>query len=150
MPARSMRMARRCAGEAARHRRSPRGISGLCRRTFRGRIAKLAAASVLLVAAAPGRTQDDAGGATVIAEARLLETRQIVRTIDCARCHGKDYDGWAAPSILAFVRTQSRARFEAVVLDGDVVRGMPGYRSNERVAMRIGEIYEYFLRLGAR
>ena len=36
---------------------------------------------------------------------------QTVRQLDCARCHGRDHDGLAAPSVLEFVRSQSRERF---------------------------------------
>jgi cytochrome c55X len=65
--------------------------------------------------------------------------------MDCARCHGRNHDGLAAPSVLEFVRTQDRARFERIVLDGDPMRGMPGYRQIPRVAENIASIYRYFV-----
>jgi mono/diheme cytochrome c family protein len=49
--------------------------------------------------------------------------------VDCARCHGKNYDGLAAPSIIDYVRNQSREAFVRMILDGDPPRGMPAYRN---------------------
>jgi len=78
----------------------------------------------------------------------LLERgRLVLRTMDCARCHGRDYRGWAAPSLLAAVRDGSRQRFERSVLEGDPVRGMPGYRSQPLVADSIDAIYAYLVAL---
>ena len=68
-----------------------------------------------------------------------------LRAMDCARCHGRDYDGWAAPSLLASVRDGSRERFDHWVLDGDIGRGMPGYRSQPLVVAELDAIYAYLL-----
>ena len=70
---------------------------------------------------------------------------RTVRTVDCARCHGKTYDGWAAPSIVRYAATQDRETFVRMVLDGEPARGMPGYRSNAYVVERMDDIYRYFL-----
>jgi cytochrome c55X len=78
-------------------------------------------------------------------DARVASGWRAVRTVDCARCHGKTYDGWAAPSIVRYAATQERDSFVRMVLDGDPPRGMPGYRSNGYVAERIDDIYQYFL-----
>lgn len=106
-------------------------------------------AVVCALSAAPA-----SAGAEEIAASPYLNAWRVLRSMDCARCHGHDYEGWAAPSILAFVRSQPRARFDLVMLDGDPGRGMPGYRGRELVAGRLDEIYAYFLarasgRLGA-
>jgi len=68
-----------------------------------------------------------------------------LRAMDCARCHGKDYSGWTAPSLIAAVRDGSRERFDRYVLDGDAVRGMPGYRSQPAVTDNLDAIYAYLL-----
>ena len=68
-----------------------------------------------------------------------------LRAMDCARCHGRDYDGWAAPSLVAGVRDGSRERFDHWVLDGDVGRGMPGYRSQPLVAAELDAMHAYLL-----
>jgi len=65
--------------------------------------------------------------------------------MDCARCHGPDYTGWSPPSLLAAVREGSRERFDRFVLDGDIGRGMPGYRSQPAVAGSLDAIYAYLL-----
>jgi cytochrome c55X len=68
-----------------------------------------------------------------------------LRALDCARCHGRDHDGWAAPSLIAGVRASSRERFDRWVLDGDIGRGMPGYRSQPLVVAELDAIYAYLL-----
>jgi hypothetical protein len=70
--------------------------------------------------------------------------RAILRAANCDRCHGKDYDGLAAPSILAYVQTQDRSAFARVVLDGDIGRGMPGYRGFPLVADHLDTLYDDF------
>ena len=77
----------------------------------------------------------------------LARGHAALRAMDCARCHGRDYRGWAAPSLLAAVREGSRERFERSVLDGDPVRGMPGYRSQPLVVADIDAIHAYLLAL---
>lgn len=66
-----------------------------------------------------------------------------LRTMDCARCHGRDHTGWAAPSLITAVRDGTRERFERIVLDGDIPRGMPGYRSQPVVVSELDAIYAY-------
>jgi cytochrome c55X len=68
-----------------------------------------------------------------------------LRAMECARCHGRDYDGWAAPSLIASVRGTSRERFERWLLDGDIGRGMPGYASQPLVVAELDAIYAYLL-----
>lgn len=75
----------------------------------------------------------------------LARAWQTLRIVDCARCHGKHYTGLAAPSVVAYVRTQSREQFDHIVLVGDPPRGMPGYRSNPLIAETIDDLYRYFL-----
>ena len=69
--------------------------------------------------------------------------RAALRAMDCARCHGRDYNGWSAPSLLGAVRDGSRERFNRFVLEGDIVRGMPGYGSQPRVVADLDAIYIY-------
>ena len=77
----------------------------------------------------------------------LARGRAVLRAMDCARCHGRDYGGWAAPSLLSSVREDTRERFERSVLDGNPVRGMPGYRSQPLVVAGIDSIHAYLLAL---
>jgi cytochrome c55X len=66
-----------------------------------------------------------------------------LRAMDCARCHGRDYEGWSGPSLVAAVRDGTRERFERYLLEGDVPRGMPGYRSQPLVVAELDSIYAY-------
>jgi cytochrome c55X len=81
------------------------------------------------------------------ADARANHQRgwNALRAMDCARCHGPDYAGWTAPSLIDSVRDGSRERFDHWVLEGDVGRGMPGYRSQPLVVAEIDAIYAYLL-----
>lgn len=80
-----------------------------------------------------------------IDDPRVASAWRVLRTLNCERCHGKDCDGLAAPSVVAYVRTQSRESFERVLLEGDPSRGMPGYRANPLLSGNVEGIYRYFL-----
>jgi mono/diheme cytochrome c family protein len=84
-------------------------------------------------------------GHSLSTDVRIVAAWETLRAVECARCHGKDYDGLAAPSIIEYARTQDREMFVRMVLDGDAPRGMPGYRHNSRVLGSIDDIYRYFL-----
>jgi len=97
----------------------------------------------LLVAAGPGfaaGVNDDA----VDGDGRIANGWRALRVVDCARCHGKDYTGLAAPSIVRYAASVNREGFIRTVLDGDPPRGMPGYRANSYVTGNIDDIYRYF------
>jgi cytochrome c55X len=103
------------------------------------RLRPVAAALLMLapmLCAADASTDPDAA-------ARLTRGWATLRSMDCARCHGRDYDGWAAPSLVAAVRDSSRERFERWVLDGNIGAGMPGYRGQALVAGNLDAIYAY-------
>jgi mono/diheme cytochrome c family protein len=87
----------------------------------------------------------DVGAAEADERAQRERGRNVLRAMDCARCHGRDLDGWAAPSLIAGVRDGSRERFDRWVLDGNVTRGMPGYRSQPQVVVALDAIYAYLL-----
>jgi hypothetical protein len=95
-------------------------------------------------AAAIGAGVSDAG-ATIAADARIANGWRVLRAVDCARCHGRDFTGLAAPSIVAYARSQSRETFVRMVLDGDPIRGMPGYVNNAYVVENLDDIYQYFV-----
>lgn len=86
----------------------------------------------------------ESGASRPLTDAGTAAAWRTLRIVDCARCHGREYEGLAAPSIVSYARTQSRETFVRMVLDGDPPRGMPGYRSNSLVAEKIDEIYGYF------
>jgi mono/diheme cytochrome c family protein len=113
-------------------------------RTSRAVWQVLAAASIAAGTLPAAASAGDAAPAVENAEA-ITQAWQTVRQLDCARCHGRGHDGLAAPSVLVFVRSQSRERFDRIVLDGDPPRGMPGYGHLPRVADNIDGIYRYFL-----
>ena len=105
-----------------------------CKNTLLRRIAT----TLALALAAPG-------AATAADQAELARGWTAMRAMDCARCHGREYDGWSAPSLIAAVRDGPRERFDRFVLDGDIGRGMPGYRSQSAVTANLDAIYAYLL-----
>lgn len=96
---------------------------------------------LVLCATLLGAAATQAAGPDEAAE--LARGRAALRAMDCARCHGRGYDGWAAPSLVAAVRDAPRARFDRWLLDGNVGAGMPAYRSQPAVADNIDAIYAY-------
>jgi len=78
-------------------------------------------------------------------DGRIANAWRVLRAIDCARCHGRDYAGLAAPSIVDYVASQNREMFIRMVVDGDPIRGMPGYRGNAYVVESLDDIYRYFV-----
>ena len=92
--------------------------------------------SILLIASSAARADG---------REELARGWNTMRTMDCARCHGRDYEGWTAPSLLAAVREGSRERFDRYVLEGDIGRGMPGYRTQPAVKDNLDAIYAYLL-----
>ena len=114
--------------------------------TRRGCHAAWACLAGLLAVAASSRGGEDVTepASGLCTDARIANAWRVLRVVDCARCHGKDYAGLAAPSIVAYAATQSRERFARTILDGDPIRGMPGYRDNAYVAESVEDIYCYF------
>ncbi len=105
-------------------------------------LATLLAIAAAIPSIASADVTDDVDRSCV--DARIANAWRVLRAVDCARCHGKDYAGLAAPSIVGYAATQSRETFFRMVLDGDPIRGMPGYRSNAYVTESLDDIYRYF------
>ena len=82
-------------------------------------------------------------GAACAEEADPARGWAALRAMDCARCHGREYRGWSAPSLLAAVRDGPRERFDRYVLEGDATRDMPGYRSQPLIVTELDSIYAY-------
>ena len=110
---------------------------------LRGAPCVAAIVAALVVAIPAGLKAGD--GHSPSTDVPIVAAWETLRAVECARCHGKDYDGLAAPSIIEYARTQNREMFVRMVLEGDPPRGMPGYRHNPRVLGSIDDIYRYFL-----
>ena len=95
----------------------------------------------LLVIAACGALTV-AGATEPSIDARIANGWHALRVVDCARCHGRSYTGLAAPSLVGDA-VRDRAMFDRMVLDGNPVRGMPGYRANAFVVDNLDDIYLY-------
>lgn len=89
-------------------------------------------------------TNPETAGKCKKVDARIYAAWQAVRQLDCARCHGADWNGSVGPSIVQYMKNQPKESFTRIVLEGDVPRGMPGYKSTPRIADNIDAIYDYF------
>jgi cytochrome c55X len=98
---------------------------------------------VLGPAAADGNAQSGANSAAAGQVGSAYRGWATLRAMDCARRHGSDFGGSAAPSLVAYVRSAPREWFDRIVLDGDIGRGMPGYRLNPRVVADLDVVYLY-------
>ena len=107
-----------------------------------GRCRALALWALALFTAGAGAAPDSVASAGQADPARGWAA---LRAMDCARCHGRDYGGWSAPSLIAAVRDGTRERFDRYVLEGDAMRGMPGYRSQPLVVAELDAIHAYLL-----
>ena len=121
----------------AKHSRRRRGQA-----PFSAYVATLLAIAASILSIAAGGVTDGAG--QLEADTRIANAWRVLRVVDCARCHGKDYAGLAAPSIVDSAALQNRELFDRMILDGDPIRGMPGYRSNAYVVENLDDIYRYF------
>ncbi|MEM5289159.1 c-type cytochrome [Paraburkholderia sabiae] len=109
-------------------------------------VPRCCAVLVVIAVAMPARADPEAERTrSQLTDDPIVSTWRTLRAIDCARCHGKDYEGLTAPSIIEYARTQSREMFVRRILDGEPSRGMPAYRDNPSIAGRIDDIYRFFL-----
>jgi mono/diheme cytochrome c family protein len=99
-----------------------------------------------LLASAPAAAEDAPYIAQELSrvDARTLAGWRAVRQFDCARCHGAQYQGSVGPSLIEAARTNPRAQFVRLLLDGNRDRGMPPYRDVRGVADNADGIYGYF------
>jgi len=109
-------------------------------------------ATVLLLSPAPpswaAQPADTDGLEAIVKRAqayrRTFEGWRTVRQFDCARCHGANYRGSVGPSLIDSVMSHTREEFARLLLEGNVERGMPPYKSVNRVVDNRDGIYDYF------
>jgi mono/diheme cytochrome c family protein len=98
-----------------------------------------------LLAAEPGDTDNlEAIVKRAQVYQRTFEGWRTVRQLDCARCHGANYRGSVGPSLIDSVMSHTREEFARLILEGNVERGMPPYKSVSRVVDNGDGIYDYF------
>ncbi|MGB8337535.1 MAG: hypothetical protein WCD07_12290 [Burkholderiales bacterium] len=109
------------------------------------RVGAAALIASLLVVAQAVRADASAEASPPLTDVGIASAWRTLRVVNCARRHGKDYDGLVAPSIFNYAKETNREMFVRKVLDGDPPRGMPGYRDNQLIAENIDGIYRYFM-----
>lgn len=77
-------------------------------------------------------------------EPEVYSAWRAMRQLDCARCHGADYNGNVGPSLLESARTRTQEEFKRLVLEGNAARGMPPYASVQLAVDNVDGMYAYF------
>jgi cytochrome c553 len=74
---------------------------------------------------------------------RTLEGWKTWRALACERCHGAEGEGLAGPSLLASLKSLSKADFYSVVMKGRVQKGMPNYDGSAMMRNNWEGLYDY-------
>jgi mono/diheme cytochrome c family protein len=77
-------------------------------------------------------------------DAEMYAGWQTVRALDCARCHGANFEGQVGPSLVESARSRDAETFKNIILNGNIQNGMPPYKSNDRVVKNLDGIHAYF------
>ncbi|HEU4459435.1 MAG TPA: c-type cytochrome [Methylibium sp.] len=88
-----------------------------------------------------GKPYKVVGGTRV--DAFTMEGFRAWRNGACDRCHGANQEGMVGPSLIASLKTLSKADFAAVINNGRLDKGMPSFGQNPAVAQHIDALYAY-------
>lgn len=88
--------------------------------------------------AAPYRVRDG-----YFVDATTLKGFQTWRAGACDRCHGANQEGMVGPSLIASLKTLSKADFVKTVTEGRLAKGMPSFSTNKTVTDNIDALYAY-------
>lgn len=107
----------------------------------------LAAGSVSIAADEASTAKDSEKLYTVVdgnkVDENTLKGWKTWRALACARCHGANQEGMVGPSLINSMKVLSKEQFDDVMLNGRIKRGMPGYKSSERVVENLDNLYAY-------
>ncbi len=65
------------------------------------------------------------------------------RAAACDRCHGPNQEGMVGPSLIESLKVLTEDQFKAVVSEGRVEKGMPAWKTNEKVMTHLDQLYAY-------
>ncbi len=76
-------------------------------------------------------------------DAETLKGFRAWRAAACDRCHGANQEGLVGPSLVANMKTLSKADFIKTVRDGRLEKGMQSFGNSPQVMDNIDQLYAY-------
>lgn len=65
------------------------------------------------------------------------------RALACERCHGAEQEGLVGPSLVESLKTLTKDKFQATVIDGRPEKGMPPWGASEMMKKNWEGLYDY-------
>ncbi len=65
------------------------------------------------------------------------------RAAACDRCHGPNQEGLVGPSLVEGLKVLSKEDFVKTITEGRLEKGMPSWKTNEKVMGNIDALYAY-------
>lgn len=65
------------------------------------------------------------------------------RAAACDRCHGPNQEGMVGPSLIESLKVLTPEQFKETLREGRLAKGMPAWKTNERVMENLDALYAY-------
>ena len=65
------------------------------------------------------------------------------RAAACDRCHGPNQEGMVGPSLIESMKRLGLEEFRQILLEGRLDKGMPAWKTNEKVVEHMDALYAY-------
>lgn len=72
-----------------------------------------------------------------------MEGFRTWRALACDRCHGANQEGMVGPSLLESMKLLTKEQFAAIIAEGRLEKGMPAFKTSERVMSNMDNLYAY-------
>ena len=76
-------------------------------------------------------------------DANTMKGFRTWRQAACDRCHGANQEGLVGPSLIASLKTLTKAEFVTTVTNGRLEKGMQSFGNNPTVMQNIDQLYAY-------
>lgn len=72
-----------------------------------------------------------------------MEGFRTWRALACDRCHGANQEGMVGPSLLESMKLLTKEQFAVIITEGRLEKGMPAFKTSERVMSNMDNLYAY-------
>lgn len=72
-----------------------------------------------------------------------MEGFRTWRALACDRCHGANQEGMVGPSLLESMKLITKEQFVQTIAEGRLEKGMPAFKTSERVMSNMDNLYAY-------
>ena len=76
-------------------------------------------------------------------DANTMKGFRAWRAAACDRCHGANQEGMVGPSLVAALKTLTKAEFVKIVRDGRLDKGMQSFGTSPQVMENMDHLYAY-------